>query len=272
MAEKKNDGILSKIGIELRIGTSGYSFADWEGNFYPVGTPKGKMLNYYATQFDTVEVNSTYYRIMHPAVSRNMVEKTPAGFEFFIKLHSSMTHSRNASNEQWVEFMKMLEPFREEGKLSGLLAQFPYSFKPGEKSLEYVESLRDKVDDIPLAVEFRYDGWYLTDKLNSISDEGMALVSVDLPRLPHLPPPVGIGGNPFGYVRFHGRNKEEWWKGGDLRYNYHYGKDELKGWIPIIEHIASDSGKVYLMFNNCHLGNAVRNALSMKELFGEDIE
>jgi len=261
-----------KSKLEIRIGTSGYSFADWEGNFYPSGTPKGKMLDYYAKHFDTVEVNSTYYRIMHPTVSRNMVNKTPDDFEFFIKLHSSMTHSRDASKEQWNDFMQMLEPFREEDKLSGLLAQFPYSFKPTEDNLKYICSLPEMTDNIPLAVEFRYDGWYLTSKLESISGDGMALVSVDLPRLPHLPPPVGIGGNPFGYVRFHGRNKGKWWDGGALRYDYNYSTEELRAWVPTIEHIGRRSNKVYLMFNNCHMGNAARNALSMKELFGEDIQ
>ncbi len=74
----------------LQIGTSGYSFPDWVGPFYPPGTPKGEMLNFYSKHFSTVELNSTYYRIMHPKVSWNMVNKTPEDFQFTIKPHSGM--------------------------------------------------------------------------------------------------------------------------------------------------------------------------------------
>ena len=253
--------------IELRIGTSGYSFPDWVGPFYPPGTPKGKMLDFYSKHFSTVEVNSTYYRIMHPSVSWNMVNKTPDDFQFTVKLHSSMTHSRDASPVQWDQYCRMLEPFIEKEKLSGLLAQFPYSFKPSESSVSYVEELNRKTGEVPLAVEFRYDEWYRKDILERISGAGMALVSVDLPRLPHLPPPVCIGGKPFGYVRFHGRNTAQWWNGGALRYDYTYSDEELQAWIPTINRLGAESGKMFVMFNNCHFGQAVRDAIRMKELF-----
>jgi uncharacterized protein YecE (DUF72 family) len=253
--------------MELQLGTSGYSFADWVGPFYPPGIQKGKMLDYYSEQFVAVEVNSTYYRIMHPRVSWNMVNKTPDDFQFVVKLHSSMTHSRDATTEQWEEYSRMLEPFIENGKLSGLLAQFPYSFKPSESSISYIEELNRKTAETPLAVEFRYDEWYQNDILDRISSGGMALVSVDLPRLPHLPPPVAIGGKPFAYVRFHGRNTSQWWKGGPLRYDYSYSDEELKAWIPAITRLGNEAGNVFVMFNNCHFGQAVRDAIRMKELF-----
>lgn len=253
--------------MELHIGTSGYSFSDWIGPFYPEGLQKGKMLDFYSKQFSTVEVNSTYYRIMHPKVSWNMVNKTPDDFQFVVKLHSSMTHSRDASGDQWNEYTRMLEPFIDSNKLSGLLAQFPYSFKPSESGIRYIEELNRKTGEVPLAVEFRYDEWYRRDILERISSTGMALVSVDLPRLPHLPPPVVIGGKPFGYVRFHGRNNSQWWNGGPLRYDYSYSDEELKAWLPAINRLAAESGNMFVMFNNCHFGQAVRDAIRMKELF-----
>jgi len=253
--------------IELLIGTSGYSFPDWVGPFYPPDTPKGKMLDFYSKSFSTVEVNSTYYRIMHPKVSWNMVNKTHDDFQFIVKLHSSMTHSRDASPVQWDQYSRMLEPFTDKKKLKGLLAQFPYSFKPSESSVCYVEELNRKTGEVPLAVEFRYDEWYRRDILERLKDSGMGLVSVDLPRLPHLPPPVSIGGKPFGYVRFHGRNTREWWKGGPLRYDYTYSDEELRAWIPAINRLGAESGKMFVMFNNCHFGQAVQNAIRMKELF-----
>jgi uncharacterized protein YecE (DUF72 family) len=252
----------------LRIGTSGYSFDDWVGPFYPPGTQKGNMLDYYCDFFSTVEINSTYYRIMHPKVSWNMLSKTPEDFDFFVKLHSSMTHSRDATSEQWEQYRKMLEPFHECGRLSGVLAQFPYSFKPSDDGVEYIEELNERTGTVPLAVEFRYDEWYDRSILDRLSGAGIALVSVDLPRLPHLPPPVPVGGSPFGYLRMHGRNTKQWWNGGPLRYDYSYGDQELAAWIPAIDRLGEDSGSVFVMFNNCHFGQAVRDAIRMKELFG----
>ncbi len=253
--------------IDLQVGTSGYSFADWVGPFYPPGTPKGKMLDFYSEHFSSVEVNSTYYRIMSPKISRSMVSRTPDDFQFILKLHSSMTHSRNASDEQWEAYRRMLEPFIRSEKLSCLLAQFPYSFKPSEQAVRYIEELGRKTDEVPLAVEFRYDEWYRGDILERISAAGMALVSVDLPGLSHLPRPVAIGGRPFGYIRFHGRNAARWWNGGPLRYDYSYSNEELQSWLPAIDKLTAESGKMFVMFNNCHFGQAVRDAINMKELF-----
>ena len=76
-------------GAEVRFGTSGYSFSDWKGVFYPENIQRGKMLDFYAKIFDAVEINSTYYRILHPKVLRFMVEKTHDDFLFFIKLRVS---------------------------------------------------------------------------------------------------------------------------------------------------------------------------------------
>ncbi|MBN2587034.1 MAG: DUF72 domain-containing protein [Candidatus Fermentibacteraceae bacterium] len=255
----------------LRIGTSGYSFADWVGPFYPKGTEKGKMLDYYCGFFSTVEINSTYYRIMHPRVSWNIVNKTPEDFDFMVKLHASMTHSRDATPEQWDQYGKMLEPFKESRKLAGLLAQFPYSFKPSEPAVRYVEELNERTGSVTLAVEFRYDEWYDEGILRRLSGDGMALVSVDLPGLPHLPPPVPVGGSPFGYLRMHGRNTARWWEGGPLRYDYTYSDQELAAWFPAIDRLGEGSGTVFVMFNNCHFGQAVRDAIRLKELFtGEE--
>lgn len=263
--------VLDTNGYRVHVGTSGYSFDDWVGPFYPEGIEKGKMLDYYCGFFRTVEINSTYYRIMHPRISWNMVNKTPEDFRFIVKLHSSMTHSRDAGEGQWEEYGRMLEPFVESGRLSGLLAQFPYSFKPSEQSVEYIEELNERTGDNALAVEFRFDEWYDEAILHRLSEGGIALVSVDLPRLPHLPPPVPIGGRPFGYLRLHGRNASQWWQGGPLRYDYSYSDRELSAWIPAIDRLGEESGTVYVLFNNCHFGQAVRDAIRFRELFTGEV-
>lgn len=253
-------------GSTVRLGTSGYSFDDWKGPFYPPGIRKGDMLDFYARHFDTAEVNSTYYRILPPGVLQRMVEKTPEGFLFCVKLHSSMTHSRDVTEGQWTDYRAMLQPARESGKLGVLLGQFPYSFKPTPRNVDYLLGLREELPDDTLAIEFRFDGWYDQGLLQRLTEAGLGLVSVDLPSLSHLPPRTPIGGRPVGYVRFHGRNAEKWWEGGPLRYDYGYDRTELKSWMPALRWLARQSDTVFLFFNNCHGGQAVRGAEIMRDL------
>ena len=252
---------------EIRLGTSGYSFRDWVGPFYPEGTRPSDMLGYYAERFDTVEINGTYYGILSPEAARSMVERTPDDFRFVLKLHSSMTHGRDATDDLWRQYSEMLDPFAGSGKLSCLLAQFPFSFRSSAGALDYVLSLGDRTGGIPLAVEMRHDSWYEDGSMERLSEAGMAPVSVDLPRLPHLPPPVPVGGKPFGYVRLHGRNTAQWWTGGPLRYDYRYSDRQLRSWLPVIDRLGAESGRVFVMFNNCHFGQAVKDAIRMEQLF-----
>lgn len=261
-------------GAEVRFGTSGYSFSDWKGVFYPENIQRGKMLDFYAKIFDAVEINSTYYRILHPKVLRFMVEKTHEDFLFFVKLHGSMTHSRDADSTKWSEYLKMLKPMEESGKLSGLLAQFPYSFKPSEGNMQYLEQLSERVEDRKISVEFRHDAWYRDDFLQRISDMGFSLVSVDLPELPHLPPATALTGSGFGYVRFHGRNAANWWRkgSGSDRYDWEYSREELSRWTANLKKLAESFENVFLFFNNCHGGQAVRSAQLMMDILTEETD
>jgi uncharacterized protein YecE (DUF72 family) len=227
------------------------------------------MLDFYAAEFDAVEVNSTYYRVMHPRVSEAMVRKTSDRFLFFLKLHESMTHSRDASEDTWRDYSAMLRPFSESGKLSGLLAQFPFSFKPSEEAFEHLSDLVRRVEGIPLAAEYRNADWFTAEPVARTIEMGVAPVSVDAPALRGLPPCRAVGGAPFGYVRFHGRNAQHWWGGGPLRYDYEYVEGELRGWLPGIRSLLEKSGRVFLFFNNCHMGQAVRSARLMKSLLEE---
>lgn len=260
-------------GSRIRVGTSGYSFADWMGNFYPAGLPRSGMLDHYSRFFDTVEINSTYYRILPPATMEGMVRRTPDDFRFFVKLHGSMTHTRDATDGQWARYAEMLAPMRESGKLQGLLAQFPYSFRPERANLEYLAEVADRAgalgDGIDLAVEFRHRRWYEAEARDALATIPAATVSVDLPGLRNLPPRtvlVGNGRKGPGYVRFHGRNAKAWWKGGAERYDWDYDRGELSEWLPGISRLAEMFPAVFLFFNNCHAGQAVRSSRLMMDL------
>jgi uncharacterized protein YecE (DUF72 family) len=253
------------LDAEVRVGTSGYSFRDWTGPFYPPGTSGRARLPYYARHFDTVELNSPYYGIMPPSTTEGMVARTPDGFRFSAKLHSSMTHGRDAGDGEWSAYAEMIRPLVEAGRLSCCLAQFPYSFRASREAADYVLGLTERLAPVPLAVEFRHDSWYAPEVLERLASAGVSPVSVDLPELGHLPPRAPIGGG-LGYVRFHGRNARQWWDGGALRYDWSYSREELAGWMPGLRWLARRSDTLFLFFNNCHAGKAIDGARIMIEL------
>ena len=252
---------------DVLIGTSGYSFADWVGTFYPPNFKSSEFLAYYAQQFKTVEVNSTYYRIPSPRVMEQMELKTPPGFRFVVKLNQAMTHETRREPELYKEFLGVLEPLKYAGKYDGLLAQFPWAFKRTPQNEAHLRVLRDQLPGEPLFVEFRHDSWItpgLGDELRALK---LGYCAVDEPRLPGLVPPITMLTTEDAYVRFHGRNGANWWgQGGGDRYDYDYREDELKEWLRKITELADQARRTYLFFNNCHAGQAARNAKLMQEL------
>lgn len=252
----------------IRIGTSGYSFPHWVGAFYPRDLRKGDWLEFYAQRFPIVEINSTYYGIPHPKVFREMEKKTPAEFEFLVKLHASQTHTRESVPETLAALVEAVSPLAEHGKFSGFLGQFPWSFKESAESWEHVAALRRMLPrEIALYAEFRHASWISEATFARLRELGIGYCSVDEPRLPGLVPPVARATGAPGYVRFHGRNAANWWTGdSSLRYDYTYNEEELRGWIEKVRALERDTGKVYLLFNNCHEAKAVQGARLMAGL------
>jgi uncharacterized protein YecE (DUF72 family) len=263
------DSLMRRM-TEIRIGTSGYSFPDWVGQFYPPGIEKGKMLDFYIQHFKTVEINSTYYRIPHPAVMRNMERKTPPDFEFIVKTHSSFTHERRDLQRLTPEFLAAIEPIAETGKLKGLLAQFPFSFHFSPTNLDYLLENAKLYGNLPLYTEFRHDSWLKPEVKTSLAQAGIGYCNVDEPALPHLIPPESAATTGIGYVRLHGRNGQHWWAGGPLRYDYSYTDDQLREWVQRLDELRQKAAKVFLFFNNCHLGQAVKDAFRMQDLLGKE--
>ncbi|MBI3872584.1 MAG: DUF72 domain-containing protein [candidate division Zixibacteria bacterium] len=246
--------------MSIKVGTSGYSFADWVGPFYPACVAKGKMLDFYVQHFSTVEINSTYYRIPHPAVMRNIERKTPDGFEFIVKAHRSFTHDRAGLDQSTPEFLASVTPMAETGKLKGLLAQFPSSFRFNDANLDYVTSGAALFAPIPLFVEYRHDSWLDPSVKTAMQQAGIGYCNVDEPRLAHLLPSESAATTDVAYVRLHGRNGSHWWSGGPLRYDYSYSDQELQEWAERMDLLREKASKIYVFFNNCHLGQAVKDA------------
>jgi uncharacterized protein YecE (DUF72 family) len=205
-------GLFGGCGVIL-LGTSGFSYPDWDGVFYPPGLPRAKQLDYYVRVFPTVEVNSTYYRIPPPATFAAMERKTPPGFEFVVKAHGDMTHKLSKDPAVYEAFHASLEPLRVARKLSGVLAQFPQAFHRSENAERYLLEFQERMEGVPLFVEFRHASWIHEDVFEWMEREGLGYVSVDEPELPGLIPRVARATGPLAYVRFHGRNSRNWYAG-----------------------------------------------------------
>ncbi len=258
---------------EIILGTSGFSFVDWIGPFYPEGTRRADMLSLYAGRFSAVEINATYYRIPPASTMESLDQRTPARFEFVLKAHQSMTHEKFPPDSTTFEaFRACAAPLARSGKLRGVLLQFPWAFRPTLGARKRLDLLSAELADVaPLFVEFRHASW-LTDRVfRYLEERGIGYCSVDEPALPGLVPPLARITGKVGYVRLHGRNEANWWgKGGD-RYDYDYSPEELKEWVAKIRELAEKSSKVYVFFNNCHAGQAARNALLMRDMMQQDL-
>jgi uncharacterized protein YecE (DUF72 family) len=251
----------------VHVGTSGYSFRDWVGPFYPQGTKSADYLAYYATRFGCVEVNSTYYQVPRPELLARMERKTPAGFRFVVKLNQAMTHEKGAGEELYRDFLAAIEPLKDAGKYHGLLAQFPWKFQRTPESKAHLEKLRERLPAEPLWVEFRHASWMHPRLADWLRERAIGYCAVDEPALAGLVPPVAHLTTDSGYVRFHGRNEKTWWgRGNGDRYDYDYSERELSEWVERVRVLAGQAKQTYLFFNNCHAGQAARNAKLMEEL------
>ncbi len=182
-----------------------------------------------------------------------------------------MTHEIADSWEQDVaRFRDGIRPLADAGRLAAVLLQFPYSFAYTPESRTRLAALCDLMKDLPLAVEFRKSDWLRDPVYDGLRERGAALVSVDEPDLPKLLKPSTVVTGDFAYVRFHGRNRTNWWTGDNVtRYDYLYRREELEEWVERIRTILERARMAMLFFNNHRRGMAAQNAIEMRGLLQE---
>ena len=256
---------------EIRVGTSGYSYVDWVGPFYPEGTRQSEFLAHYARFFDICEINYTYYRMPDPQTVAAMLQKSLGGVDFTFKLHRSITHEGDDAAACIRRFVAGIEPALAAGKVPAILAQFPNSFRPSREAWNRIGLLADALADVaPLVVEFRSVEWFRARFFDRLKRMGVGFCCVDEPRGEGLMPAVAIATGDVAYVRLHGRNRAKWWnhKSAEERYDYLYSADELEEWAAKIEELARSAARVLVFFNNHPGGKAVRNALELKRMLG----
>lgn len=268
---------------ECYIGTSGFSYRDWKEHFYPPGLESSEFLRYYSSYFSFVELNFTYYRQPQPVVLEKMLASVPESFLFTLKAHQSITHERD---ENWHgavrEFAQGLRPLTEAGQCGGILLQFPYSFHYTPKNRLYLANVSNALQEAlaaphptskgtpaaaPLLVEFRNRDWEQPQVFQEMQSRGLGLIVTDHPDLKNLPQTSNMVTATTAYLRFHGRNKENWWSGDNVsRYDYLYSREELEERLPDVHSMRQASTRLFVAFNNHHKGQAVQNALLFSEL------
>ena len=252
------------------VGTCGYSYDEWRGNFYPEGLPKAAFLGHYAGVFPFVELDFSYYGMPKAASLAALAARTPPGFLFSLKAHKSLTHERGADwRERALEFARATAALAEAGRLAAVLIQLPYSFRRGDDERRYLGALCDSLAAFPLAVEFRNDLWQDGAVLAELDRRGAALVLVDRPDLPGLPPMTAAVTGGWSYLRLHGRNAGAWWTGGATgRYDYLYSEDELRAELPRIRSVEAKAELLLVAFNNHAKGRAAANARMLAGMLG----
>lgn len=258
--------------MALHIGTCGFSYRDWIGPFYPKGIKSLDMLPYYAQRFGAVEIDSTYYAIPPPKLFESMDKRTPSAFRFTIKAPGSITHVPAAETPAEAEaqaFRDCLQPLIDSGKLAAVLAQFPNSFRPAAEAWERLGQLRAFWPDLPLIAEFRHRDWQADATLQALRELAIGWCNVDEPRFRSLMRPGAEVTSDIGYIRFHGRNYDRWWKQqreAHERYDYAYPPQELAEWIPRIAEVSEQTQESFVFFNNHRNGKAAVNARQLSEM------
>jgi uncharacterized protein YecE (DUF72 family) len=275
---------------DIRIGTAGWSYKDWEGIFYPSGMSRRKQhpLEYLARFFDTTEINTSFYGPLKPELAKLWCRKVAPvnkNFLFTAKLYRAFTHSPIAvteptsaatirpTDEDEARTREGLDAIAGEGRLGALLIQFPVSFKNTSLNREYLDRLLRQFIEYPRVVEVRDSSWNNAETLAAFAQKNVGFCNIDQPLLGRSLAPTAHVTAAIGYVRLHGRNYEHWFadQGSDSdnrndRYNYLYNERELAGWKEKIESVAARAQTTYVITNNHFESKAGVNALELKAM------
>ena len=289
---------------EILIGTSGYDYPEWRGVFYPAGLKRADFLPYYATQFNALELNSSFYNM--PTAER---------------LLSFWERGRDWQSTAQ-EFLAALKPLAQNESLASALFQFPQSFHYTDQNRMYLSALLAQFRGLPAVVEFRHAEWIRPSVFDGLFERGASLAFCDLPELKNLPNGMALaamqalasqksggqncsktqeGGLSFAgkiaYIRLHGRNASAWYakendpqekeclhdhdafpglpaspksaahdRNGSARYRYDYSDAELSEFAPVIQQAASQGRQVQVFFNNHPDGSGAKNAKRLGEM------
>jgi len=260
----------------IHIGPAGWSYKDWEGIVYPQKPGKNfDPLEYLARYFNTIEINSSFYRPPAVSTTKAWADRVSANkqFTFTAKLHRLFTHERGkATKADEKEFHTGMAPLFKAGKLGALLLQFPWSFKNTVEDRIYLAELLEKFAAYPLVLEVRHASWNTPAMYEWLQERGVGICNIDQPVFSKSIRPAALTTSPVGYIRLHGRNYQNWFREKaprDERYNYLYNFDELEPWLKRIKEVAKETRETYVITNNHFRGQAVVNAIEIEAALKE---
>ena len=269
----------------ILIGTSGYDYPEWKGVFYPPEIKRADFLSYYATQFNAVELNNTFYNMPTAERLLSFYDRSDGQLEFSIKANRLLTHEVSPLwNNAADDFKQALSPLLEKDKLCTVLFQFPQSFHYTNDNRIYLAKLIAAFEGFPVVIEFRHKEWIRESVFEGLMQRKASVAFCDMPELKYLPESVVsirpsaysttertcfIG--PNAYIRLHGRNADAWYSAdpqanGSARYDYNYSKEELEKFVPVIKAAVNEGRKAQVFFNNHPKGNGANNAKQLKKL------
>jgi uncharacterized protein YecE (DUF72 family) len=265
---------------DIKIGVAGWSYKDWQGIVYPPSLKANTRVEYLAHFFDLIEINTSFYGHIRPAVAKTwcrMAASENPKFKFTAKLNRAFTHSPIAvleptsaktirptdSDEE--EAKAGYDALAAEGMLGALLAQFPISFKCTDENRAYIEQLVQIFRSYPLVLEIRHASWNQPEVLGWLQGLQVGLCNIDQPLLGRAIRPSAHATSVVGYIRLHGRNYKQWFAETNVRdrYDYLYSSKELTEWKERALEIAGKAETTYVVANNHNLGKAAVNALEL---------
>jgi uncharacterized protein YecE (DUF72 family) len=232
-----------------RIGCSGWNYDDWRGTFYPAGEPRRRWLELYAERFDTVEVNTTFYRLPNREAVAAWVQSTPGSFTFAVKSSRYLTHIRRLRDlgSGIDRFYERIEPLIESRRLGPVLWQLPENFHRDDERLDaWLQALPDGMHTI----EFRHPSWFTPAVMDRLRERGVALTIGDHPKRPFQSYEATAD---WRFVRFHYGSRG---RGGN------YSATEIATWARRIAQW-SRREQVWAYFNNDWQGFAPANARAL---------
>jgi uncharacterized protein YecE (DUF72 family) len=292
----------------VRIGTASWTDPTMTapGVFYPPDATNAEdRLRFYADQFPIVEVDATYYALPTRRMGEAWLERTPPDFTFDIKAHALMTGQPSEVNRLpkelreelpaevldkkrvygrdlpaeiydaiWEQFLDALKPLHSAGKLGAIFLQYPRWFFPSNESRDAIVAARERLGDVPMAVEFRHGSWFNEKNadrtIRFLEKYEIPFVMVDEPQTrTSLPPVMAVTSPRLAVVRFHGRRTETWEAKGIPvveRFRYLYDEGELGEWVPRVREAAAAARDVHVLMNNCYANYGTTNARELAAL------
>jgi uncharacterized protein YecE (DUF72 family) len=256
----------------IRVGPAGWSYKDWAGTVYPAPRPRGfDPLAYLARYFDTIEINSTFYRPAARTSAEDWMRRVAdrANFRFTAKLWTRFTHERDTAftTDDVDAVHEAMAPLHDAGRLGALLLQFPWSFRRTDENRQWLDDVTRAFRRYPQVLEVRHESWNVPAFYSELAERGIGFVNIDQPRFSNSIAPSGTATSAVGYVRLHGRNYEDWFREGagvEARYDYLYSPDELDPWVERSKDVAAATIETFIVTNNHFQGKAIANAVMIQ--------